>query len=138
MSIVIKGMEVPQNCAQCFLRVGGCKERIYMETRPKRCPIEPLATINTDTISRQAAVDAVYLQSDDDGWWCGTAEDMETLLKGLPSAQPEQKTGRWIKLYPRAYKCSECKSWWEESEVDEIKEFTYCPKCGAKMEEDEK
>lgn len=50
------------------------------------------------------------------------------------AAQSERKTGRWIKLYPRAYKCSECKTWWEESEDDEIKEFTYCPKCGKKME----
>ncbi len=40
-------------------------------------------------ISIQDAIDAVYLQSDDDGWWCGTAEDMEKLLKGLPPAQPE-------------------------------------------------
>lgn len=123
--------------------------------------------MNDNLISIQDAIDAFYLQADDDGWWCGTAEDMEKLLKGLPPAQPElpikqkcivcphcsdcdvnddgtvktarpeRKKGRWIKLYPRAYKCSECKSWWEGTEVDEIKEFTYCPKCGAKMEMEE-
>ena len=42
-----------------------------------------------DCISRQAVIDAFYLQSDDDGWWCGTVEDMETLLKSLPSEEPE-------------------------------------------------
>ena len=47
----------------------------------------------SDYISRQAAIDAFYVQSDDDGWWCGTAQDAEELLKGLPYAQPEQ---RWI------------------------------------------
>lgn len=40
----------------------------------------------SDYISRQAAIDALYAQSDDDGWWCGTAQDAEELLKGLPSA----------------------------------------------------
>jgi len=39
-------------------------------------------------ISREAAIEAFYVQSDDDGWWCGTAQDAEYLLKGLPSAQP--------------------------------------------------
>lgn len=43
-----------------------------------------------DTISRKDAIDAFYLQADDDGWWSGTVEDIETLLKGLSSAQPEQ------------------------------------------------
>ena len=42
-----------------------------------------------DLISRQAAIDAFYIQSDDDGWWTGTAEDMENLLKALPSAPPD-------------------------------------------------
>lgn len=48
-----------------------------------------------DLISRQAAIDKVYIQSDDDGWWTGTAQDMEELLKSLPSAQPEPKWIPW-------------------------------------------
>ena len=39
MSIIIKGMEMPERCGACFLRVGGCKQRIYMEQRPKNCPL---------------------------------------------------------------------------------------------------
>ena len=43
----------------------------------------------SDLISRQAAIDAFYIQADDDGWWTGTVQDMEEFLNGLPSAQPE-------------------------------------------------
>lgn len=38
MSILIKGMEMPMLCGSCFLR-GSCKQRIYMERRPKDCPL---------------------------------------------------------------------------------------------------
>lgn len=44
----------------------------------------------SDLINRQNAIDAFYTQSDDDGWWVGTAQDAEELLKGLPSAEPER------------------------------------------------
>ena len=39
MSILINGMEMPKNCAGCFLRVGQCSKRIYMENRPSDCPL---------------------------------------------------------------------------------------------------
>lgn len=39
MSVLIRGMDVPKNCGTCFLRVGGCKQRMYMEQRPKSCPL---------------------------------------------------------------------------------------------------
>ena len=38
MSVLIEGMEMPKNCAGCFLRVGQCSKRIYMENRPSDCP----------------------------------------------------------------------------------------------------
>lgn len=44
MSILIKGMEMPERCGACFLRVGGCKQRIYMEQRPKYCPLVEIPT----------------------------------------------------------------------------------------------
>ena len=31
-------------CGACFLRVGGCKQRIYMEQRPKYCPLVEIPT----------------------------------------------------------------------------------------------
>ena len=39
MGVFIKGMEMPERCGQCFLRVGDCKQRMYMEHRPKGCPL---------------------------------------------------------------------------------------------------
>ena len=39
MSVIVKDMEMPECCGQCFLRVGNCKQRIYMEQRPKNCPL---------------------------------------------------------------------------------------------------
>ena len=44
MSVLIKGMEMPERCAMCFLRVGDCKQRIYMEQRPKACPLTEIPT----------------------------------------------------------------------------------------------
>jgi len=37
--IAIKDREMPKNCAGCFLRVGQCSKRIYMENRPSDCPL---------------------------------------------------------------------------------------------------
>ena len=39
MAIMIKGMEMPGNCAGCFMRISRCRERIYQECRPKGCPL---------------------------------------------------------------------------------------------------
>lgn len=50
-----------------------------------------------DLISRQAAIKAFYIQSDDDGWWVGTAQDAETLLNGLPTINPV----KWIPVSER-------------------------------------
>ena len=44
MSVLIRGMEMPERCGQCFLRVGNCKQRIYMEQRPKNCPLVEIPT----------------------------------------------------------------------------------------------
>ena len=43
-SVLIRGMEMPERCGQCFLRVGNCKQRIYMEQRPKGCPLVEIPT----------------------------------------------------------------------------------------------
>ena len=43
MSILIRSMEMPELCGQCFLR-GNCKQRIYMEQRPKGCPLVEVPT----------------------------------------------------------------------------------------------
>ena len=36
---LVRGLKIPTNCAACTFRLGWCTERIYMVTRPKRCPL---------------------------------------------------------------------------------------------------
>jgi len=84
-----------------------------------------------DTISRQAAIDAVNI-GNLHPW---IVEALQSILAELPPATPQQKIGHWI----------EAKSWmlnntpykWECSECEECAEFRYdyCPHCGAKMVE---
>lgn len=44
MSIVVKGAKLPNNCGACPLCLAWCTERLYMVTRPERCPLEPERT----------------------------------------------------------------------------------------------
>lgn len=62
-------------------------------------------------------------------------------IRALPSAQPEQKVGKWqiTECYPHNVYCSVCHTkfaqthWtvWEDGSLPR----KYCPSCGAKMEE---
>ena len=52
-------------------------------------------------------------------------------LRNLPSAQPEQKTGKWKHIsdgYVDIYECDQCRE-------TEDYERNYCPNCGAMMSE---
>lgn len=81
-----------------------------------------------DLIERQAAIDAV---------WDGTNYDIYTrevkeCLEQLPSAQPERKTGRWLKISPAGiYECSECGKNVMTTDIDA---YDFCHGCGAEME----
>lgn len=81
-----------------------------------------------DYFSREAAIDAFYVQSDDDGWWTGTAQDMEELLQGLPSADVRENVrGEWVhrKTWDR-YVCNKCS-------FEQPLSTNFCPNCGADM-----
>lgn len=93
-------------------------------------------TLNTlDTIYRQAAIVTAVRAAVD---WHKLANPQYSIaycigeaMRQLPSAQPEQKKGKWVehKDYPGlAYLCSEC------NHFTTIRSF-FCPNCGAKMEE---
>ena len=84
-----------------------------------------------DLISRQAAIEKIS----ETIWDTAVANDVKTLLKELPSAQPERKKGKWINrslniLYPEweRYTCSVC--------GEHSNRYDYCPNCGAKMDEE--
>ena len=85
-----------------------------------------------DLIDRQAAIDECYPVTVDGEVY--EVVQVETLI-GLPSAQPERKSGRW-EMKPDPYGffeeipvCSECgcTTKWREK-------YLYCPNCGARME----
>lgn len=57
-------------------------------------------------------------------------------IERLPSAQPEQKVGKWIRHEnedgePYGHNCSVCGEWY----VMPYGKTKFCPNCGAKMEE---
>ena len=102
----------------------------------------------TDLISRQAAIDAIskyasiWMEYTDGMRKEDIAEEalksakseMIRICKELPSAEPERKTGKWIKQYdeedyPLGCKCSEC----EKTYVMPEGWANFCPNCGAEM-----
>lgn len=74
--------------------------------------------MDNDTISRQAAIDAMQCVTDS---IC--AQQAIDALSTLPSAE---RRGRWVDL-----KCDQC------GQVDMSKP-NYCPNCGARMGGEEK
>jgi rubrerythrin len=64
--------------------------------------------------------------------------DAMNVLRDLPSAQPERKTGHWVKSdmqrWYDVWLCSECGEK-TDSAVMSKPRYKYCPMCGAKMEE---
>lgn len=112
---------------------------------------QPVATDTNvgDTISRQAAIDAMCSAC---GYDCDKSEfvynapqDEQVImcpehyaLSTLPSAQPEPKEGHWIKHETpdgdTHYECSECGVLWAFNYgTPEDNEVYFCPKCGTKM-----
>ena len=94
-----------------------------------------------DAISRQAVLDLMrgltrWCVRSEDGKWNNVGllyDDVMFGIDELPSVTPQQRTGRWIKQnYGWDWQCSEC-GFVTPPSAKEI--FTFCPNCGAKMEE---
>lgn len=84
----------------------------------------------SDLIDRQAAIDALdKLHYNDREDWCFVLDTIEY----LPSAEPEQKKGKWVEregIYGAAY-CSKC------GYELRMNNTNYCPNCGAEMRGEE-
>ena len=85
---------------------------------------------NSDTISRQAAIEAVMECYDNDELF----EVYEEKLRELPPAQPERKMGKWERHYcedgnPDGWQCDKCKEWYYFGQTLP----NFCPNCGADM-----
>lgn len=86
-----------------------------------------------DLISRRKAIEAVEKESQIDGaYGYMDTKSIVDLLNDLPSVQPEQKHGRWVK-YKNWYACSECgNEMFFAGTYDESQH--YCYNCGARMD----
>ena len=94
---------------------------------------------SSDTISRQAAIDALggnepvgdpSKWDDDDVVKMWERIRIINIINKLPSAQPERKMGKWIYNSPVTMKCDQCgfviKDWdWHR--------FKFCPNCDCDM-----
>ena len=109
-----------------------------------------LASLGTDCISRQAAIDYFVTNvgfHDEDGY---PIEDTDELRKiwteyfsGIPSAEP--KRGKWIYCEDSmadcvdGYRCDKCGffvPWdYKHKGIDFIQDYNFCPNCGADMRE---
>lgn len=112
--------------------------------------------MNDDTISRQAAIDAMMkLQTEDiEAYGASIPEGFDgdravTALKALPSAQPTVEVvpvrhGRWeevpyktiehgeVVVRGKTVRCSACR----HAEKGWSKRMNFCPNCGARMDGD--
>lgn len=102
----------------------------------------------TDAISRRAAVDALanYIHNVDKVYSTGelSADDCKdaahSILKDLPSAQPQRMRGRWIDAHRYGWsgaywfiKCGNCGYERRDDNHDLDVEYKFCPNCGADM-----
>lgn len=94
---------------------------------------------NSDTINRQAAIDAIRAYLSDccveDGDY--HASGIEYELNDLPSIQPECPKGRWIPTASEKgrHECSRCHEYAPCYQDGSEHLSTFCVLCGAKMEE---
>ena len=94
-----------------------------------------------DLIIRQAAIDAIFSEPLYESGMKKRDADAAVIaiyekIKSLPSAQPKQKVGKWIRHEnedgePYGHNCSVCGEWY----VMPYGKTKFCPNCGAKMEE---
>ena len=164
MGVLIKGFEMPKDgCKDCVMVERGfvydicpflkreVNGNVKRGGKPNGCPLIEVPDTNVgDTISRQAAIDALVgitmfktkhelMQrvnasvQDEQGWLGAVAECLDE-IEDLPSAQPERKKGKWIMhiddLFPEesTMECNQC----HEHQPITIDD-NFCPNCGAEM-----
>lgn len=96
--------------------------------------------MNNDLISRQAVLDVLNKHSIMFGYHLPEEfHEVKEEIRGLPSAQPEQKTGEWIDGHRSRWdgtfhwfrKCNQCD--YEREDDNSDKDTIFCPNCGARM-----
>ena len=88
-----------------------------------------------DTISRQVAIEKIS----ETIWDTAVANDVKTILKELPSAQPsahqERMMGRWVPVTNGrgGYECDQCHNYAPSYQDGAEWLSDFCPNCGADM-----
>ena len=119
-----------------------CGSRFRLQSRPAfilvQCAVGVVA--GCDSISGGVIIDNVLAAHPEDAY-PGAKEYMEALqiaiaaLRGPTREQVEALRGEWIK-HDGYTECSKCEHWYPSGEVEEEDDrTTFCPHCGAKMEE---
>ena len=90
-----------------------------------------------DSISREAAVDAIYHHLPS-----VSRTRARTMLHEVPSAQPERKKGKWEEKEVsdekvidewQSARCSACGKYHTAPYMYYFNNYNYCPNCGARM-----
>lgn len=96
--------------------------------------------MNDDLINRQDAIDVIeQLEIPEDMCVFEILSHIELAIGTLPSAQPERKKGKWIKIghFGRSYKCNQCGNSLDFDGVNVGRgDANFCPNCGADMRGD--
>lgn len=81
---LVRGLKIPTNCAACPFRLVWCRERIYMETRPKRCPL-----YEVPKHGRLIDENALFHKLEETGWYKNADRDIaESLVLLAPTVIP--------------------------------------------------
>ena len=109
------------------------------ERSAKNVSKENVRGMQDDTISRQAAIDALcndYCGGHQDCKYYPNCENLRSVQK-LPSAQPERARGTWMPdtmcYYEERFICSECKGNYKVDTCMGKPMWNFCPNCGADM-----
>ena len=152
MSVLIKDMEMPKDCATChfchteYFRAWCCItgediEITDMTAVQEDCPLSEAPEPCEDAASRKAAIEAVI---DLCKHYTPTKsvnhphmDFVIEVLQDLPPVTPKRKKGKWIEeqrgIKVTQYKCSECgRTVMDDTGYDVTKDYPFCH-CGADM-----